>query len=114
MKNLFGYVMVGLAFTVLQVSTASAQVMSSEQEQMITTNGGAPEKDSSAGQDGKRNEKRNAENNIDKSDAGMHTSANNGEKRDGSYSNADNMDGMKESGKGHTQKKSNVTLDKRQ
>ena len=53
MKNLFGYVMVGLAFTVLQVSTASAQVMSSEQEQMITSNDvKLTENDASAGQDG--------------------------------------------------------------
>ena len=96
MKNLFGYVMVGLAFTVLQVSTASAQVMSSEQEQMITTNGGAPEKDASAGQDGMRNGHRNGQN-QGSMDAGSMTSANNGEKRKQDHNTAGDMAGMKES-----------------
>ena len=113
MKKLFGFIMVGLAFTALQVATAQAQVMSSEQEQMITTNGGAPEKDASAGQDGMRNG-RGTDRWRDNKDAGMHTSANSGEKRE-KGSNADNMDGMKETGEGGvTKEKSNITLDKRQ
>jgi len=112
MRKLFGFLMVGLAFTALQVATAQAQVMSSEQEQMITTTGGAPEKDASAGQDGMRDGQ-----NQDHSDAGMHTSANNNEKIEGieNEGNTDNMDGMKETGEGGvTKEKSNITLDKRQ
>ena len=92
MKNLFGYVMVGLAFTILQVSPATAGDMSSEQEQMITTNGGAPEKDASAGQDGMRNGQ-----NQGSMDAGSMISANNGEKRKQDHNTAGDMAGMKES-----------------
>ena len=74
--------MVGLAFTALQVATAQAQVMSSEQEQMITTTGGAPEKDASAGQDGMRDGQRNGQN-QGSMDAGSMTSANNNQKVEG-------------------------------
>ena len=102
MKKLFGFIMVGLAFTALQVATAQAQVMSSEQEQMITTTGGAPEKDASAGQDGMRDGQ-----NKDHSDAGMHTSANNNQKIEGieNENTAGDMARMKESASFGMQKK---------
>ena len=106
MKKLFGFIMVGLAFTALQVATAQAQVMSSEQEQMITTTGGAPEKDASAGQDGMRDGQRNGQNQGSR-DAGSMTSANNGEKIEGieNENTAGDMARMKESASFGMQKK---------
>jgi hypothetical protein len=104
MRKLFGFLMVSVAFTALQVATAQAQVMSSEQEQMITTTGGAPEKDASAGQDEMRNGQRNGQN-QGSMDAGSMTSANNGEKKKQDHNTAGDMAGMKESASFGMQKK---------
>ena len=104
MRKLFGFLMVSVAFTALQVATAQAQVMSSEQEQMITTTGGAPEKDASAGQDGMRDGQRNGQN-QGSMDAGSMTSANNGEKKKQDHNTAGDMAGMKEAASFGMQKK---------
>ena len=45
MKNLFSFIMVGLAFTVLQVSISQAQVMSSEAERKDKIQGGVAGED---------------------------------------------------------------------
>ena len=45
MKKLFSFIMVGLAFTVLQVSISQAQVMSSEAERKDTIQGGVAGED---------------------------------------------------------------------
>ena len=45
MKKLFSFIMVGLAFTVLQVSISQAQVMSSEEERKDKIQGGVAGED---------------------------------------------------------------------
>ena len=107
MKKLFGFIMVGLAFTALQVATAQAQVTApggdSEVERADMTQGGVAGEDK-GGDDGRRDAMADDQNNDNK-DAGMHTSANSGEKRKQDHNTAGDMAGMKESASFGMQKK---------